>query len=120
VAGTPIIDPLHQPCLMCADTPCIPVCAPGVLRRIPGYPVPAIGTAHIQAIDCLAHQGSTCSSCHERCPVPEAIILDRGRPQVVADHCTGCGICHQVCPAPRNAVIMLPLAERQPIPHDRL
>lgn len=120
VAGTPIIDPAHQPCLMCADTPCIAVCAPGVLRREPGQGVPAIGQARIQPIDCLAHQNGTCSSCSERCPVPGAIVLDQGRPRVVDALCTGCGVCHHVCPAPRNAVIMLPLVERQPIPRDRL
>ncbi|MCK6489788.1 MAG: 4Fe-4S binding protein [Planctomycetes bacterium] len=120
VAGSPIIDPASQPCLMCPDTPCISACQPQVLRREAGYPVPSIGTARIQPLDCLAHQNSTCSSCAERCPVPGAIVLDQGRPRVVADLCTGCGICHHVCPAPRNAVIMLPLLGRQPIPKDRL
>ena len=120
VAGTPIIDPAVQPCLMCEDTPCITACEPAVLRRAPGAPVPAIGTARIQIMDCLAHQGSTCSACHERCPVPGAFRVEQGRPTVVAEACTGCGICQHVCPAPHNAVIMLPLAERSGISSDRL
>ncbi len=107
-AGTPIIDPAEQPCLMCPDTPCITACTPGVLRRAADAPVPAIGVARISTVDCLAHQGSTCTTCSERCPVEGAIQLTRGRPQVAADACTGCGICHYVCPAPRNAVLIMP------------
>lgn len=107
-AGTPIIDPTQQPCLMCPDTPCIPVCKPGVLRRDAGSPLPAIGLARIATVDCLAHQGTTCMACSERCPIPGAIILNNGRPQVVAMACTGCGVCQHVCPAPRNAVLLMP------------
>ena len=111
-AGTPIIDPAEQPCLMCADTPCITACTPGVLRRQTEASVPAIGVARIATVDCLAHQGTTCSSCSERCPVEGAITLTNGRPQVAADACTGCGICHHVCPAPRNAVLVMPRMRR--------
>lgn len=107
-AGSPMIDPVQQPCLMCVDTPCITSCTPHALRRDPETPVPAIGTARISTVDCLAHQGTTCSSCIERCPVEGAIQLTGGRPQVSAERCTGCGICHHVCPAPRNAVLVMP------------
>ena len=31
LAGLPIIDALTQPCLMCSDLPCVPVCEAGVL-----------------------------------------------------------------------------------------
>ncbi|MEK7415376.1 MAG: 4Fe-4S dicluster domain-containing protein [Planctomycetota bacterium] len=107
-AGTPIIDPNNQPCLMCVDTPCITACVPKVLRRAENAPVPVIGVAKISTLDCLAHQGTTCTTCSERCPVEGAITLTNQRPQVVADRCTGCGICHHVCPAPRNAVLVMP------------
>lgn len=108
--GTPIIDPAAQPCLMCPDTPCITACAPMVLRRPDDEPIPPIGTARIATVDCLAHQGTTCTTCSERCPVEGAIVLTGGRPQVDPGRCTGCGICHHVCPAPRNAVLVLPKA----------
>ena len=55
---------------------------------------------------CLAHRNTFCSICHERCPEPNAMVVDHGIPIVNADACTGCGICHDVCPAPRNAVLM--------------
>ncbi len=111
-AGTPMIDVFGQPCLMCADTPCISACTPNVLRRAEGAPVPKIGLARILTQDCLAWQGTTCSACHERCPVPGAIHVAGGRPQVNVSACTGCGICQHVCPAPRNAVAVLPLMNR--------
>lgn len=107
VAGTPVIQALEQPCWMCADTPCIAACKPGALVR-GGEGFPRMGTALIQVMDCLAHQGGTCSSCWERCPAPGAIAVEDGRPRIVADLCTGCGVCQHVCPAPHNAVILLP------------
>jgi Pyruvate/2-oxoacid:ferredoxin oxidoreductase delta subunit len=64
--------------------------------------------AVIQGRFCLAYQRSFCSVCSERCPVPDAIIVENGIPRVNWDACTGCGVCHEVCPAPRNAVLMLP------------
>ena len=57
---------------------------------------------------CLAYQSIPCSLCHERCPVPGALPLEKGLPRVVLDLCTGCGLCHEVCPAPDNAVRMIP------------
>lgn len=107
-AGTPMIDPHANPCLMCTDTPCITACEPRVLRREPGQPVPTIGTARIELFDCLAHQNGICMSCSERCPVPGAITLTLGKPFIQADVCTGCGICASVCPAPRPAIAILP------------
>lgn len=108
-AGTPMIDPVKAPCYMCPDTPCIPVCEPGVLRLdLPRK----MGTARIDRITCLAWQNSFCTVCSEHCPVPGAIASDRGRPTVVEDVCTGCGVCQYVCPAPQNAVLLMPLPER--------
>lgn len=62
---------------------------------------------------CLAWQGSFCSVCVERCPIPGAIATEMGKPRVVPDLCTGCKICHDVCPAPKNAVF---LVSRKPRP----
>jgi len=62
---------------------------------------------------CLAHQGSFCSVCVERCPEPGAILTDKGKPRVNPDSCTGCRICHDVCPAPKNAVFLVARKPRQ-------
>jgi ferredoxin-type protein NapG len=112
-AGTPMIDPARQPCKMCEDTPCIPVCEPGVLSAT--LPL-TMARAMIVDETCLAHQGMTCTVCLEQCPVSGAIVFEEGRPRIVEETCTGCGVCHYVCPAPTNAVIVMPLQDRPPRP----
>jgi ferredoxin-type protein NapG len=107
--NTPIIDPIAEPCRMCEDLPCIAACETGALR--PEAPA-ALGTARIQALDCLNRLSSTCSVCVERCPVPGAIGFVGDVPEVEKRLCTGCGICQHVCPAPTNAIAMLPNLER--------
>ncbi len=114
-AGTPMIDPMGQPCLMCEDYPCITACEPGVLRS---DTPPMMGTARVIEQTCIAHQNGFCTVCSERCPVEGAIELDAGRPRVVEDRCTGCGVCHHVCPAPQNAVAIMPTFSRPAAPHD--
>jgi ferredoxin-type protein NapG len=108
-SGTPMLDPENRACVMCADTPCIRACAPGVLRA--DRPL-KMGTAAIAGMRCLAYNGSVCSACVDSCPVPGALVVEDARPRVVAPNCTGCGVCHQVCPAPSNAVSITALTER--------
>jgi len=107
--GTPMIDAFASACVMCEDTPCITACKPGVLTR--DQPM-KMGVAWIQTMACLAHTGSFCSVCSERCPVPGAIEVSAGKPSIRVDLCTGCGVCLHVCPAPSNAVVVMPLADR--------
>ena len=109
--GTPIIDPMRSPCVMCEDTPCISACEPGVLS--PHLPL-TMGTASIRTPHCLAHQGTFCTVCSERCPVPGALEVVDGKPVIHEDRCTGCGVCQHVCPAPYNAVLILPTEGRGP------
>ncbi len=104
-AGTPMIDPMSSPCVMCLDTPCIAACEPAVLTA--EAPL-SMGTASIRTPYCLAYNGSTCTVCSERCPVEDAISVINGRPVVNCETCTGCGVCQYVCPAPYNAVLILP------------
>ena len=104
-AGTPMIDADRQPCLMCADFPCITACEPGVLTTL--VP-PMMGTARITEHLCVAYHGSSCRVCHEACPVPQAILIDDGKPTVNDTQCTGCGVCRAVCPAPENAILLMP------------
>ncbi len=73
----------------------------------PEPPVAEDQVAIIQGRFCLAYQRSFCTTCSERCPEQGAIIVEKGIPRVIAEHCTGCGICNEVCPAPRNAILMM-------------
>ena len=119
-AGTPMIDADRQPCLMCADFPCISACEPGVLTAL----VPAtMGTAKITEHLCLPHHGTSCTVCSEQCPVENAIVISHGKPTVNEATCTGCGVCRWVCPAPENAILLMPIflrptVERKQQPHD--
>ncbi|MBI2393595.1 MAG: hypothetical protein HYV09_28715 [Deltaproteobacteria bacterium] len=56
---------------------------------------------------CLGYS-SFCSVCVERCPVEGAIVVELGRPRVVAAACDGCGICIRACPAPMQALRIVP------------
>ena len=104
-----MINPIQQPCWMCADYPCIASCEPGVLKlSLPK----SMATARIESFACLAWQGSFCTVCSEQCPVPNAIVLEGGKPRIVESVCTGCGVCQYVCPAPENAILLMPLPER--------
>jgi ferredoxin-type protein NapG len=117
-AQTPMIDPIQQPCWMCDDVPCIKACEPQVLRL--DLPM-KMGTARIDPILCLPHQGRPCAACVEACPVPGAIELVGDKPKIVDAICTGCGVCQFVCPAPDNAVLLVPLPDRpQPPPRDEV
>lgn len=102
---TPVISADVAPCRMCVDVPCVAACATGALT--PAAPA-RMATVRIQEWACLAHQGSFCTVCHEQCPVPGATVVVDGRPQIVADSCTGCGVCRFVCPAPENAILLMP------------
>ncbi|MCA9214766.1 MAG: 4Fe-4S dicluster domain-containing protein [Planctomycetales bacterium] len=123
-AGTPTIDADHQPCLMCADFPCISACEPGVLTS--AIPV-MMGTARVVEHLCLPYQGAPCTACSESCPVENAIVMTEEadgnssctpasmKPTVNESICTGCGVCRSVCPAPENAILLMPMFSR-PLP----
>lgn len=68
--------------------------------------------ARVDQDSCLAYNRSFCSVCAERCPVDGAIEVERGKPTIIADNCTGCGICHSVCPSPVNAITLSPKPSR--------
>ncbi|TWU46909.1 4Fe-4S dicluster domain-containing protein [Rubripirellula reticaptiva] len=109
IAGTPIIEADTSACMMCEDFPCITACKPGVLvDSIPKVMGTAMVTQHL----CLAHHGTTCTACSERCPVADAINVTEGKPTVNEDTCTGCGVCRYVCPAPENAILLMPTFSR--------
>jgi ferredoxin-type protein NapG len=113
IAGTPTIEADTAACMMCADFPCISACEPGVLvDSIPKV----MGTARVTEHLCLAHHGTTCTVCSERCPVQDAITVTRGKPTIHEEVCVGCGVCRYVCPAPENAILLMPAFIRPTLP----
>ena len=113
-AGTPMIDALRSPCVMCDDLPCIDACEPGVLRH--DLPV-KMAHASVDESLCLAWQGQECNACVDNCPVDGALSVLEGEgestgPRVDSAACTGCGVCRCVCPAPQNAIRHRPVDER--------
>ena len=54
--------------------------------------------AVIDIPQCLAWGASPCQACYLRCPLrDEAIVLDDGRPLIMASVCDGCGVCVEAC-----------------------
>lgn len=94
--GTPYIDPLDKACDLCGK--CMPVCEPRALLTVTDPRKVRMGTAILDPTHCWAFQGQICDLCYQRCPYPdEAIRLVQGKPEIVADACTGCGQCAYVC-----------------------
>ena len=47
---------------------------------------------------CLAWGGGSCQVCYLQCPLRDrAMVLEEGKPTVVASACDGCGICVEAC-----------------------
>jgi MauM/NapG family ferredoxin protein len=99
-AGTPVIEPTLQACVVCADMPCAAACETGALV------VPDDGWAHVKmgwlTLDterCITFQGVPCGVCARACPVGErALAMDAsGHPVLKAEGCVGCGVCVTAC-----------------------
>jgi len=98
-AGTPVIEPLNQPCVACEGMFCASVCPTGALvMPADGWTTERIGTLSLDADRCIAFQGIECGVCARTCPVgPTALDLDaHGRP-VILQGCVGCGVCVRAC-----------------------
>jgi ferredoxin-type protein NapG len=109
--GTPYIDPLDNPCDLCGK--CMPACEPGALLQITDPRQVKIGTAVLEPSTCWAHLGQPCDLCYQRCPYPdEAIRLVNGKPEILADACTGCGQCAYVCVSNPGSIKIAPRGER--------
>ncbi len=96
-AGTPLIAVEQIPCTLCMK--CVQVCPTGTLARI-GQEQTRMGLAVINRFTCLAWSGKTlCRTCYDKCPFKNrAIVLDRLKPVIREDTCTGCGLCTHACP----------------------
>lgn len=96
-AGTPLIEVEKIPCYLCMK--CVEVCPTGSLRKVSQADT-RMGVAVINKFTCAAWIGTTlCRTCYDKCPFKDtAILLERLKPVIIADKCTGCGLCTHACP----------------------
>jgi ferredoxin-type protein NapG len=96
VMGTPYIDPIKTPCVMCDDLPCIPACEDNALLPVQLEEV-NMGYAILNKKNCKAYSNIFCQQCVIDCPVPGAITQKDMLPMIHKDVCTGCGVCARSC-----------------------
>jgi ferredoxin-type protein NapG len=99
-AGTPMIDPAIQACVVCADMPCARACETGALV-VPtgGWAGLHLGVLELDPERCITFHGVSCGVCARACPVGEqALALDgAGHPVLKPEGCVGCGVCVTAC-----------------------
>jgi ferredoxin-type protein NapG len=99
-AGTPIIDPGIQACVVCADMPCARACETGALvPPLGGWEGVQLGVLELDPERCITFQGVACGVCARACPVGErALVIDAGgHPVIRPEGCVGCGVCVTAC-----------------------
>jgi MauM/NapG family ferredoxin protein len=98
--GTPIIDPMVQPCVVCDEMPCAAACPTDALtvpeRLWEGY---RMARLELDPDRCIAFHDIACGVCARVCPVGEKALSldDGGRPVIKAEGCVGCGGCVRAC-----------------------
>lgn len=125
--GTPFFTARSNPCIMCPDVPCVPICPTNALNEdlIKGddgkmnIDNSKMGIAIIDSEHCIAFEGLRCEVCYRECPVQGAITLDFRQNErtmrhamfiPVVDHklCTGCGKCEKRCVTAKAAIFVVP------------
>ena len=99
-AGTPVIEPVAQPCTVCPDMKCARACATTALT-VPEGLWEGYRMAELELLPerCIAFQRVECGACARVCPLGEkALALDAGgRPVIRREGCVGCGVCVRAC-----------------------
>lgn len=99
-AGTPMINPVLQPCVVCDGMPCIKACPTESLSQPEdGWASVSMGRVELDPDRCIAFMGTACDACVRSCPIGEsALSMDQGnRPVLKVEHCVGCGVCVRAC-----------------------
>ncbi len=99
-AGTPIVDPAIQACVVCQDMPCANACETGALvPPADGWASVHMGLLELDPERCITFHGVSCGVCARACPVGErALAMDAaGHPVLRPEACVGCGVCVTAC-----------------------
>lgn len=110
-AGTPVIEPMVEPCVACEGMFCAQVCPTGALvPPVEGWAGERLGDLALDTERCIAFQGTECGVCARVCPVgPAALDLDEGGRPVIGSGCVGCGVCVRACvTSPSSLTLTLP------------
>ena len=98
VMGTPYIDPIKNPCVMCDDLPCISACPDSALLPVDSPAEVNMGYAILDKNKCQAYGDTFCQQCIIDCPIPGAITQNQDQqPLFHKKICTGCGVCVRSC-----------------------
>ena len=98
VMGTPYIDPVKTPCVMCDDLPCISACPDSALLPVDNPRDVNMGYAILDKKKCQAYGDTFCQQCIIDCPIPGAITQSKDQqPAFHKKICTGCGVCVRSC-----------------------
>jgi ferredoxin-type protein NapG len=98
VMGTPYIDPMKNPCVMCDDLPCISACPDSALLPVDSPANVNMGYAMLDKNKCQAYGDTFCQQCIIDCPIPDAITQNQDQQPVFHKKiCTGCGVCVRSC-----------------------
>ena len=96
--GTPYIDPMKTPCVMCDDLPCISACPDSALLPVDSPGEVNMGYAILDKKKCQAYGDTFCQQCIIDCPIPGAITQNKDQqPEFHKKICTGCGVCVRSC-----------------------
>lgn len=97
IMGTPYIDPMKNPCVMCEDLPCIPACQDEALLPVARPADVQMGYVILDKKKCQAYGITFCQQCIIDCPIPGAITQVNEQPVFHKNICTGCGVCVRSC-----------------------
>ncbi len=105
-AGTPFLEIESQPCVACADMPCVKACPTGALT-LPtnGWTGYRLGLVMLVPERCVTFEGSPCRVCVDACPMGNAALGqdEAGHPVLKREGCVGCGMCVRECIASPSA-----------------
>ncbi|MGV7221763.1 MAG: 4Fe-4S dicluster domain-containing protein [Nitrospinales bacterium] len=99
IMGTPYIDPIKNPCVMCDDLYCISACPDKALMPVASPADVTMGYAILDKKHCQTYgdEPTFCQQCIIDCPIPGAISQVDSKPIFHKKICTGCGVCVRSC-----------------------